>query len=270
MKRSAAGTYPSYKQASKRTRSSKVSAGKKNFLPKGSVARTRGGQVNSEMKYMDSTFGPTAINAITTDWTGTEVDPATTINLGSAAVANPLNLCSPITGASLNNRIGRQIEVRKIKIHGSLSVAPQSAQADADPVTKIRLILVQDMQTNAAQAQGEDLMGPATANGSTQINAFQDPKNFGRFRVLKDKMFQISDLNFAAIDTGPSIFQAGKLISFKMNVNFKQPIRVRFNATNAGTVADVVDNSFHLFAAQLNSATACNLAYYCRVCYKDA
>jgi len=268
MKRSAAGTFPTYKQASKRL-SRKVAAGKKNFLPKGSVARTRGGQVNSEMKYMDSTYGPTAITQITTDWTNTEVDPATTVNLGSAAVANPLNLCSPITGAALNNRIGRQIEVRKIKIHGTISVAPQSAQADADPVTKIRLILVQDMQTNAAQAQGEDLLGPATANGSTQINVFQDPKNFGRFRVLKDKMFQISDLNFAAID-GPSIFQAGKVINWKMNVNFKQPIRVRFNATNGGTVNDIVDNSFHLFCGQLNSATAANLAYYARVCYKDA
>lgn len=268
MKRSAAGTFPTYKQASKR-RSTKVAAGKKNFLPKGSVARTRGGQVNSEMKYMDGYFGPTAITAITTDWTNTEVNPASTVNLGSAAVANPLNLCSPITGAALNNRIGRQIEVKKIKIHGHINVPPQTAQADADSGTKIRLILVQDMQTNGAAMQGEDLMGPSVPNGSTQVNCFQDPKNFGRFRVLKDKMYQVSDLNIGVL-AGPAVIQTGKVINFKMNVNFKQPVRVRFNATNGGTVADVVDNSFHLLAAQINSSYAATLAYYSRVCYKDA
>lgn len=267
MKRSAAGTFPTYKQASKRTRS-KVAAGKKNFLPKGSVARTRGGQVNSEMKYMDGYFGPTAIQAITTDWTNTEVNPAATINLGSAAVANPLNLCSPITGAALNNRIGRQIEVRKIKIHGTINVPPQAGQVDADPGTKIRLILVQDMQTNASAMQGEDLMGPSVPNGSAQINCFQDPKNFGRFRVLKDKMFQISDLNIGL--NAANVIQTSKVINWKMNVNFKQPIRVRFNATNGGTVTDLVDNSFHLLAAQVNSTYGATLAYYSRVCYKDA
>lgn len=268
MKRSAAGTYPTYQQAAKRMRS-KVKAGKKNFLPKGSVARTRGGQVNSEMKYQDTAFGPTQLVAITTDWSGTEVDPATTVSLGSAAVANPNNLCSPVTGAALDNRIGRQIEVRKIKVHGFFNVAPQAAQAAADSGTKIRLVLVQDMQTNATQMQGEDLFGPATANGSTQINAFQDPKNFGRFRVLKDKMFQISDLNISDNNAG-QLFQNGKVVNFKMNVNFKTPVRVRFNATNGGTVADIVDNSFHMLAATVNASQAVNLAYYCRVCYKDA
>jgi len=270
MKRSAAGTYPTYAQASKRQNTRRVKAGKTNFLPKGSVARTRGGQVNSEMKYMDSVYGPAAIAAITTDWQGTEADPATTINLGSAAVANPANLCSPIVGAALNNRIGRQIEVRKIKIHGHIYVAAQALEAATDVPSKVRIILYQDMQTNAAQSQGEDLMGPPTSAGQLSINVFQDPKNFGRFRVLKDKMFQISDLNIAGSPTANDIVQAGKVINFKMNVNFKTPIRVRFNATNVGNVSDIVDNSFHIIAAQVNSSYAAALVYYSRVCYKDA
>jgi len=269
MKRSAAGTYPTYAQASKRQNTRKVKAGSKNFLPKGSVARTRGGQVNSEMKYQDTVFGPSTITALTTTWANTEVDPATTVSLGSAAVPTPLNLCSPVTGAALDNRIGRQIEVRKIKIHGHFNIAPQAAQAGADSGTKVRLVLVQDMQTNAGQMQGEDLFGPTTANGSMQINAFQDPKNFGRFRVLKDKMFQVSDLNIA-VTSANQVIQASKVINFKMNVNFKTPVRVRFNATNGGTVADVVDNSFHILCATVNAAYDVNLAYYCRVCYKDA
>lgn len=269
MKRSAAGTFPTYAQASKRV-SRKVKAGKKNFLPKGSVARTRGGQVNSEMKYMDSYKDATNIAAITTDWQNSEMDPTGTVNLGSATVGNPQNLCSPTVGAALNNRIGRQIEVRKIKIHGHIYVANQAVQGATDVPSKVRLILYQDMQTNAAQAQGEDLMGPGQAAGQLTINCFQDPKNFGRFRVLKDKMFQISDLNMAGSPGGNDVVQAGKIINWKMNVNFKTPVRVRFNATNVGTVADIVDNSFHILAAQVNSSYGAQLTYYCRVCYKDA
>lgn len=270
MKRSAPGTYPTYAQASKRQNTRKVKAGSKNFLPKGSVARTRGGQVNTEMKYVDSNFGPTTIQAITTTWATTNVDPATTIDLGGAAIVNPQNLCSPQTGASLNNRIGRQIEIRKIKIHGHIYCAPQTLQADADPGTKVRVVLVQDMQTNGAQMAGTDLFGPPTANGSLSLNAFQDPKNFGRFRVLKDKMFQISDLNLANNAAASTVIQTSKLINFKMNVNFKQPIRVRFNALTTGTVSDIVDNSFHLIAANLNGSFVPQLVYYSRVCYKDA
>lgn len=270
MKRSAAGTYPTYAQASKRVSTRRVKAGKKNFLPKGSVARTRGGQVNSEMKYMDSYKDATNIAAITTDWQNSEMDPTGTVNLGSATVGNPLTLCAPTIGAALNNRIGRQIEVRKIKIHGHIYVANQAVQGATDVPSKVRLILYQDMQTNAAQAQGEDLMGPGQAAGQLTINCFQDPKNFGRFRVLKDKMFQVSDLNMAGSPAGGDVVQAGKVINFKMNVNFKVPVRVRFNAMNAGTVADVVDNSFHIIAGQVNSSYGAQLTYYSRVCYKDA
>lgn len=269
MKRSAAGTYPTYAQASKRVSTRRVKAGKKNFLPKGSVARTRGGQVNSEMKYMDSYKDSTAITAITTDWQNSEMDPTGTVNLGSATVGNPLCLCAPTVGAALNNRIGRQIEVRKIKIHGHIYVANQAVQGATDVPSKIRIVLYQDMQTNAAQSQGEDLLGPGQAAGQLTINCFQDPKNFGRFRVLKDKMYQISDLNMAGSPGGNDVVQAGKIINWKMNVNFKTPVRVRFNATNVGTVADIVDNSFHIIAGQVNSSYGAQLTYYSRVCYKD-
>jgi len=214
-------------------------------------------------------YGVTAIPAITTSWAGTVAAPASTIDLGAAAVASPNTLVAPTTGAALNQRIGRQIEVHKIKIHGHINVNAQAAEAAVDAPTPIRLVLVQDMQTNAGAMVGTDLFGPTCPSGSVMINCFQDPKNFGRFRVLKDKRLQVSDLNVAAL-AGPAIYDAGKVINFKMNVNFKQPVRIRFNATTTGTVTDVVDNSFHILAACVNTAYAPTLTYYCRVCYKDA
>lgn len=265
MKRSAAGTFPSFKQATKRVarKGTRTRAG---FT---SVARTRGAAVQGEMKYFDCDANGIAISVVSNTWpAGAMADPLTTLNLGSAAVANPLTLCVPTVGAALNQRVGRKIQIRKIKVHGTVSVATQNAQSTADSACKVRLILVQDMQTNATQMTAAQLLNDATAV-STTINAFQNPNNFGRFRVLKDKTITIGNLNLAGSPTTADVIQAGTRINFKFAVNFKVPVQVHFNATNGGTVADIVDNSFHIIAAADNVAYAPTLLYYSRVCYKD-
>jgi len=268
MKRSAAGTYPTYKQASKKGRG-KSYAASKTRVGYSSAARTRGAAVTGEMKYFDCDNTGTALTLLTTTWpAGTMIDPLTTINLGSAAVANPLCLCAPITGAALNNRVGRKISIHKIKVHGTLSVAPQAAQAVADATTKARIVLVIDQQTNAAQMTGAQLFQDASAAAST-VNTFQNPNNFGRFRVLKDKMFSLSNLNLAGSPTAADVIQAGIKVNFKFSVNFKKPLVVHFNATNGGTVADIVDNSIHIVAGADQITYAPALSYYTRVCYKD-
>lgn len=224
-----------------------------------------------EMKYFDTTLSDTALSAVTSTWVaGTMKDPATTINLGSAAVATPLCLCAPTVGAALNQRVGRKITVRKIKVHGQINVAQQAAQAAADSANKIRLVLVQDCQTNVAQMTGAQLFNDANAAEPTvTINAFQNPNNFGRFRVLKDKMITMSNLNLTGSPTAADVIQASARYQFKFAVNFKTPVEVHFNATNGGTVADIVDHSFHIVAAAENVAYAPTLSYYVRVCYKD-
>lgn len=222
-----------------------------------------------EMKYFDSDHTGVLITAVTTTWpAGTSIDPLTTINLGSAAVANPLTLCAPTVGAALNQRVGRKISVRKIKITGTINCAVQAAQAIADTATKMRLVLVQDMQTNSAQMTGAQLYQDATA-AITTLGTYQNPNNFGRFRVLKDKFITLQNPNMAGEVAAGNIIQAGLRANFKFSVNFKTPVNVHFNATNGGTVADIVDNSFHVLAGTDNIALAPTISYYCRVCYKD-
>jgi len=263
MKRAAAGTYPSYKQASKRGRKAAPKT-RKGYT---SVATSRGAAVTGEMKYFDCDNVGQAIQLVTTTWpAGTMIDPATTINLGSAAVANPLCLIAPTVGAGLNQRVGRKINIYKIKVHGTLSVAPQAAQVDADAATKARIILVIDQQTNAAQMTGAQLFQDASGAAST-LNTFQNPNNFGRFRVLKDKMFSISNLAITQVAAG--VTQGSYKTNFKFAVNFKKPLVVHFNATNGGTVADIVDNSIHLVAGADQVTYVPSLSYYTRVCYKD-
>lgn len=236
------------------------------------VTRSSGAAVIGEMKYFDCDNSGTALAVVTTTWVaGTIVDPLTTINLGSAAVATPLCLFAPTVGAGLNQRIGRKCKVLKIKVSGQLISAAQAGQATGDSASNIRIMLVQDCQTNAAQMTGAQLMNDGSAAQSTLLS-FQNPNNFGRFRVLKEKRIVLENPNVAGEvgAPGPNLVQQGLKRNFKMNFNFKTPLDVHFNATNGGTVADIVDHSFHIIVgADIISSLAPNIAYYSRVCYKE-
>lgn len=221
-----------------------------------STARTRGAAVTGEMKYFDTALGVTAI-ASSAGWTGTEIDP-TTFN----------TLCVPVVGAGIDQRIGKSINVHKIKVRGTVVVPLKAAQSTADAPSQIRLCLYQDMQTNATQSQGEDFM-TAAATAAVAVNTFQNINNFGRFRSLKDQTMILQDPNMAGEVAAANIIQQGILKTFKWTVNFKEPVKVRFNATNGGTVADIVDNSFHIIANASAIDLPPGITYVCRVGYKE-
>lgn len=227
-------------------------------------------RLSGEMKYFDCELASNAVPAVTTTWVATTMqDPGTTIDLGSAAVATPLCLFAPIVAAGLNGRIGRSVKVLKIKVRGTIAVPAQTAQTGADPPMQVRLMLVMDKQTNAAQMTGAQLMRDASATAVT-INSFQNPNNFGRFQVLKDKSIAIQNPNTASLSATNATFeQQGFIIPFKMNWNFKVPCEVRFNATNGGTVADIIDNSFHMVAGATTLGFAPALSYYSRISFKE-
>lgn len=219
-----------------------------------SVARTRGAQVQGEMKYFDTEKSISAI-VETNDWTGTEQDP-TTFN----------TLFVPVVGAGINQRIGKSAKILKLKMRFLVDAPQQTNQTLTDPAADIRLIVYLDKQTNAAQAQGEQVMTGGVSDG-TGILSFQNIDNFGRFQVLMDKSITLQNPNVSW--DGTNIEQQGVAKMFKWSKNFKKPIVVRFNATNGGTVADIVDNSLHVIALTDNDDLAPRLSYYSRVCFKE-
>lgn len=221
-----------------------------------SVARTRGGAVVGEMKYFDVVKSAGVIPA-STDWTGTEFDP-TTYN----------TLCVPTVGSAVDQRIGKSIKIMKIKMKVHIQCNSQTTQTLQDNPSVIRIVLHQDKQTNATQAQGEDVMATTGSAGLNPLT-FQNINNFGRFRVLKDKLLVMGPAT-ALYDTGvPTIKQTGVAKTFKWNIKFKKPVVVRFNATNGGSVADIVDNSFHVIASANSVELAPSISYCCRTCYKE-
>lgn len=222
------------------------------------VPRTRGALAQTERKYFDTFLSAKAVVAAT-DWTATEVDPAT------------LNtLFAPVQGDDINQRVGRKVHVLKITIRGVIRVPAQANQTASDAASCVRLILYLDKQTNGAQAQGENLMsGPGAANALLCPNTFQSTANFGRFRVLKDLYLTMQ--NPALGYDGTNMEVNGLIKPFKISINFRLPVIIRFNDTNGGTVADIIDNSFHMVATATNVADLAPLLYYqCRVVYMDA
>ena len=110
------------------------------------------------------------------------------------------------------------------------------------------------------------LFNPAST-AENSLHAFQNPDNFGRFQVLKEKFITLAN---PSIGGGtPSIDQMGLKTYFKFSIVFKNPITVNFNATNGGTVADIIDNSLHMMCSCDSTALSPQLAYYTRVCYKE-
>ena len=218
----------------------------------GAIGRTPGGGVLGEMKYFDTSVSASPVLNVA-NWAGTINDP-------------PLfnTLCAPSVGAAHNQRIGKEINIVKLKIRGQFIVPIDTTAGLGFTPVVVRYGIFQDMQTNSTQADGNLVMTPTSTSAQSPFT-FQNIDNFGRFKVLKDKTGVMQDPNMAGSDTSHDV--NGKTHLFKMTIKFRKPIQVRFNNTNGGTVADIIDNSLH-FYAQSNSGLA-SVNYLCRVCYKE-
>lgn len=220
------------------------------------VPRTMGPFAVTESKYFTSSrVGVTVSEG--TDWTGADIVP-TTLN----------TLFCPSEGSDIDNRIGRKVSVYKISLRGVIQTAALPDQVDvvANPAT--RIVLYMDMQTNGTGTNSGSLMAPTGANTGLAFTAFQNIANFGRFRVLRDVIFRPRDVSTGEDGTGTTS-QIAADIPFKMTVRFKKPIVVRFNGTNAGTIGDIVDNSFMIAAIKSGAGFVSTITYTCRTYFKD-
>lgn len=203
-----------------------------------------------ERKYFDSTRTSNALVSWAASTASGEQDPGT------------LNtLFAPIQGDDYLNRQGRKVQVLSLKIRGTITYALQEGIADPPTFGFVRLLLVQDKQTNAAQLNSEDVV-------TGTIFGFQNAAFFGRFRVIKDKIINLQKV--AVSVTGANTFYyPGDQFPFKMKIKFRKPVLVHFNSTNGGTVADIIDNSFHIITGASSITTAPAITYTCRTTFVD-
>jgi len=145
----------------------------------------------SERKYFDTTLVNKAVVQVSTTFTNAMANP-TTFN----------TIVVPVTGAEYNQRIGRRISLLNWKIRGELilpAISDSSTMTSVSPII-VRLIACIDKQANGTQMASTDLIAmPQALNAAWDM--FQNPGNFGRFKVLKDKRFTLQDPNYNSTST---------------------------------------------------------------------
>lgn len=187
-----------------------------------------GGFLGIEYKFIDQTVALTAVSA---DWAGGELDPVGGVNC--------IGACTQGTGES--NRDGRQINVKSIQIQG-YALRPLASDS-ADPISPgyIKIALVQDTQTNGTQLNAEDVYN----SGTLDEVAFRNLEYTRRFRVLGTA--EVFPYVQATMTDGANTASCqGNLCPF--SIRWKGNVSVNFSG-NAGTIADIMDNSFHIIAA---------------------
>lgn len=217
-----------------------------------SVARTRGGQVQAESHYFDTERTVTLIPVVAASWIGTEMDPNTTAML---------SLFNPTVGNDISQREARKVFVKKITISGIITTPAQAAGAPTPDTPIIRMLAFQDKQTNATQASPSLVLNSGA--GSDPLHMFQSTASFGRFKVFKDKTFLMPYPDMCGV-TGSINYSTTKK-NFKLT--FKPMCYVNYNATNGGTVADVIDNSFHFAINQVAGAAQASVMYKVRTVF---
>ena len=169
----------------------------------------------------------------------------------------------PSPGTAYNQRVGRKVFVKKIRMNIKIIWAPaQSASLTIASAPTIRMILFMDKQANATQPFGDALM----STGGYPVNSFQNPQNFGRFQVLRDKTISFTN---PAISQSTTLDRGGMVRYLKLSYKFIKPIAVNYNQTNAGNITDVVDNAFHFFCGSDINLTDMQIQYQARIIFCD-
>lgn len=167
----------------------------------------------------------------------TVLDPVTTECLNSIP-----------QGDSPTDRDGRAYLLKSVHVRGTV----QNISTEA---CNVRILLVHDTQTNAAQMDGSDVLEPKTAN--IGIYAFRDLEYSTRFRILHDEIINVTPQPWQ----GASSTQTDIPTKF-FSINKKLNVKVTTVGSSA-TVAGISDHSLHIVAVAQNNF--CELTYYSRV-----
>lgn len=169
------------------------------------------------------------------------------VNLAANSTGAILLLNGIVPGTALDERVGRQVLMTKLKLDLRMSV---TAATGVDQVH--RFLVVLDKQTNGAALAVTDVLN--TVNPYSQVNL----SNQARFTILLDR---VQYLNASG--------EAGSGAVFRGSIGVHEV--VQYNSGVAGTVADISTNSLYLISVgqEAAGATAGLLYGTARLRYKD-
>lgn len=207
-------------------------------------------KITDELKFLDNSLVDTALVAAT-DWTGAELDPATT-----------LCLTAPAQGDTASSRDGKQIIAKSINVKGKVYI-PQTELQGSPPVgTEIFVALVLDKQTNNAQLNSEDVYSLVAANSGLNCRPLRNMNFAKRFKILKTEKFIFDNtaISHFAVD---SFSKPARAIDFDWFVDLKD-MKINFNSTTTGVIGNVLDNSVHVVGIANSTTEAPAISYQAR------
>ena len=178
-----------------------------NVLPSAANQATGVGVWSGAMAQLDAySTSVTALNNSST--------PAGTYGAGIAleASCSQVGVClnAVSVGAGLNQRIGRKIQMRSIKLDillqapgtwtANSGVGALMQPAASSQLAPVRILLVYDRQTNGAAVNAGDVLAPIGASGlggatSVGVCSSNNLNNRSRFLTIYDKVYQLSSVN---------------------------------------------------------------------------
>lgn len=223
----------------------------------------------SEIKYVDGYRDDGAIHELSSTlddtWADTEINPRQqTGTYGCLPV--------PRQGTNYADRDGRRIIMKNIKIRGTLSWGAEDSAAGPSTRSAVRLVVVKDTRTNGASLSAENVIGPglgsdgqATISGNgAALMLLTNPDGWGRYQIVHDEVIEAppqSAYGDATVDAGNTL---GVIKDFKINVKCNQ--EVNFSDTT-GAVGSIIDNSYHMLAAAVDTDVGPRIAYYARTAF---
>lgn len=171
--------------------------------------------------------------------------PLTTTTVSNAGAVLS-NLTTVTQGVEDEQRIGRAITVENVLVRGQVQIPAGSTSTD-----RVRIMVVQDRQTNKATYSTSDLLEHG------KIDSFRNLSNAKRFNVLLDKFI---DLNVPAGVTGS--FGA---VTHSFKTSRSCNIEVEYDGTT-GSVSELVGNSITVFA--ISQSGVATILYESRIRFR--
>jgi len=158
---------------------------------------------------------------------------------GTPPVAQVVN--AMLLGSDYFNRIGRKTYMKSLHFTGWIYPAATSA-ADYG-----RIVVLYDAQPNTALPAWNLTFTDANAAGAAEILSGLNLNQRERFQILADERFQLPSNSFAAtVVTNVGPVDGSQHLKFDRFLKLKG-LETIYNATDGGTIADIVTGSLIIF-----------------------
>lgn len=203
------------------------------------------------------------------DTSNVEANLGTDIATGEKDPATLDCISCPAQGDGEQDRDGKKIVITSVHVNGIVNLDADNANSGTIEVAPVVMVaLVQDTQTNGAQADSSLVFKNTSTNAKLCSSPMRNLQYNNRFKVLSVWRYAFPApaimYNSDAANSGlvPTYVYPG--VNQRFSFNKKVRIPVNFTGTSS-VIANVVDNSLHIIAYVSHTTRTPQLSYNARI-----